>query len=200
MTRHAAPAPGQYDLFGEIEQAEREAAERKTAAQSARAEWAARFERVDWVAPYDTASGMKKGDRTPGWRCPDPECGQVEPNTFHLSINHGWDPDVPGHEPYDGRCRRLRLLANHAIYDKRRAMIRHLAAEGMDDEQIAARIGFWSAPTIAGYRKEDAKAARLAAKAAKGEIVKVGHGSDCPCAHCDGPCTCPSCKSLRGNR
>ena len=52
-----------------------------------------------------------KGTRVPGWRCPDPECGQVEPSGFSLSINHGWDPDTPGWEPWDGRCRKLKLLA-----------------------------------------------------------------------------------------
>jgi hypothetical protein len=192
MTRRAGLL--QLDLFGEAEQVEAAAADLV----QARADWVARFERAVWIAPWNTAGGMKAGDL--GWKCPD--CGAVEPNEFLLGNNHGWHVDQPGWIPYaqnyDGRCTRLRLLDAHRVYDERRAMIRHLTAEGMTDEQIAAQVGFWNASTIAGYRKEDAKAARLAARAAKGEIVRVGHGSDCPCAYCDGPCTCPSCESFRG--
>ena len=100
--------------------------------------------------------------------------------------------------PSSGRhAARLDLRAAQALHDERRAVIRHLIAVGMDDEQIAAQVGFWPASMIAGYRKDDAKAARLAARAARGEIVKVPHGSDCPCAFCDGPCGCPSCESFR---
>lgn len=100
----------QLDLFGEVEQAEREASKRERT----RAAWLARFERADWIAPWDTAGGMKKGDSKPGWRCPDPGCGEVEPNEYWLLINHGWDPHQPGHEPFDGRCHKLRLLRSHA--------------------------------------------------------------------------------------
>lgn len=96
----------ELDLFGTTARAEQELAV-----------WAARFERPDWIAPWDTAGGMKKGERRPGWRCPDPACGRVEPNEFLLSINHGWDPSVPGHEPFSGRCHELGLRANHAAYD-----------------------------------------------------------------------------------
>lgn len=102
----------QLDLFGVV-----------AARLDARADWEARFERADWVAPWDTAAGfrpgdppLKKGERAPvpGWRCPDPECGQVEPTAYLLGLEHGWDPEVPGHEPFDGRCHRLRRLAAQA--------------------------------------------------------------------------------------
>lgn len=102
-------SPVQLDLFGEVEKAEREAEERRRA----RAAWEARFERADWIAPHDTAAGprpgdppLKKGERSPvpGWRCPDPECGEVEPNAYHLGIGHGFDPNVPGWQPWHGRC------------------------------------------------------------------------------------------------
>lgn len=78
-----------------------------------RAAWQAGFERTEWVAPYDCGLGPA-GTVVLGWRCPDPECAQVEVNACLLSMNHGWDPDVPGHEPYDGHCHRLRLLAAQA--------------------------------------------------------------------------------------
>jgi hypothetical protein len=94
----------------------------------ARADWAARFGRADWVAPWDTAGGMKKGDRVLGWVCPS--CGQVEVNTFGLSINHGYDPDVPGWAPYTGwgtPCHKQRLLAAHAAAEARRAASAPLA-------------------------------------------------------------------------
>jgi len=100
----------QLDLFGEVEKAEQDAIGRE----QARVDWRARFERADWVAPYDTQGGMRKGDSKLGWRCPDPACREVEPNSFLLNINHGWDPDVPGHEPWDGRCQKLRLLRSQA--------------------------------------------------------------------------------------
>lgn len=104
MTRVA-----QLDLFGEVQ-----------AAIDRQAAWEARFERADWVAPYDCADGMKKGESKPGWRCPDPECGQVEPNSFLLRLNHGFDPKVPGEEPRGG-CTRVMLLRNQARYDRSRA-------------------------------------------------------------------------------
>jgi hypothetical protein len=171
----------------------------------ARAEWRARFERADWVAPWDTASGMKTGDRKPGgWVCPG--CGDIEPNEFLLGTNHGYHPDQPGSSyryaggPWFGEtCVKLELQAAHKIYNERRAMIRHLVAEGLEDEQIADRIGWWDAKTVAGYRKDDAKAARLAARAARGEKVTVGHGDSCPCAYCGGPCTCETCEAFRKN-
>jgi hypothetical protein len=100
----------QLDLFGKVEQADKHA--------QARADWAAHFERADWVAPYDTAGGTPKGTVLNGWRCPDPDCGQIEPNAFVLSINHGWDPDVPGREPFDGRCSKLRLLEAQRQHDQ----------------------------------------------------------------------------------
>lgn len=113
----------QLDLFGQVEAAEREASQRREQAQreaagcrAAADAWRARFERADWIAPYDTAGGMLKGERKPGWRCPDPDCGEIEPNSFLLSINHGFDPDVPGRQPWNGRCTRLKLLAAHAEY------------------------------------------------------------------------------------
>lgn len=101
----------QYDLFGEIEAAEHSAEDAAGERRLARAEWAARFERPDWVAPHDTQGGMRKGDSKPGWRCPDPECREIEPNGFSLTINHGWDPETPGHEPFDGRCHKVRRRA-----------------------------------------------------------------------------------------
>lgn len=106
----------QLDLFGEVEQAEQAARDRD----QARTEWLARFERADWVAPWDTAGGMKKGESLLGWRCPDPECSQVEVNEYHLMIEHGWDVHTPGSAPFDGRCHRLRLLASHAHADAKR--------------------------------------------------------------------------------
>jgi hypothetical protein len=96
----------QLDLFGEADQAEQAAS--KDA--QVRADWTARFERADWIAPYDTAGGTPKGTVLSGWRCPDPDCAEVEVNSFVLSINHGFDPDVPGWEPFDGRCAKLRRL------------------------------------------------------------------------------------------
>ena len=101
MTGHV-----QLDLFGEVERAE----DTKTA-------WLARFDRPDWVAPWDTAGGMRKGDRKPGWRCPDPDCGDIEPNSYLLYANHGWDPYRPGAEPFDGRCTAVKLREAHALYD-----------------------------------------------------------------------------------
>lgn len=166
MARRTAPAPGQYDLFGEDEEAERAAAERKTASQSARAEWEARFERADWVAPWDTADGRPKGTVELGWVCP--ACKTVEPNEFLLGNNHGYHPDEPGWVPYRGEfgvtCTKLELQKNHRIYDERMAMIRHLIDAGLDDEQISVRIGgMWPASMIARDRQAYAKAARLAA-------------------------------------
>jgi hypothetical protein len=110
-----AEKPVQLDLFGEVEKAEQDARDRAQAA----AAWAARFERADWIAPWDTAGGLKKGDRVLGWRCPDPACGQIEPNATLLANDHGWDPQVPGREPSDGCCHRLRLLAAHRAYEAR---------------------------------------------------------------------------------
>ena len=196
----------QLDLFGEVEaslsRAERaRAAKAEAAACAARehAEWVARFERADWVAPYDTADGRPAGHVTLGWKCP--ACGQVEPNEFLLGNNHGYHLHWPGHVPYLAEfgktCSRLELLAAHAIYDKRLAQVRHLIAVGLDDEQVAARVGFWDAQAIGGYRKDDAKAARRAAKAARGEVVTVPHGDECPCAFCEGPCACASCEAFR---
>lgn len=49
----------------------------------------------------------EEGESCSGWRCPDPACGKVEPNEYLLSINHGFDPSVPGRAPYGGRCRTL---------------------------------------------------------------------------------------------
>jgi hypothetical protein len=105
----------QLDLFGAVERRLRQEAERDAQAREVandrereRVEWTARFERADWMAPYDTAGGMKAGESVLGWRCPDPECGEIESNGFLLTINHGFDPGVPGHEPFDGRCSQLR--------------------------------------------------------------------------------------------
>jgi hypothetical protein len=169
----------QLDLFGAVEHAEQVTLDRVQAL----AEWQARFERAgQW-----------------GWVCP--ACGVTELNDLLLGSNHGYHPDQPGRGPYGAEfgvtCVRLELLAAHKVYDERRAMLRHLAAEGLTDEQIATRIGFWNVATIAGYRKDDKQAARLAARLAKGEIVKVPHGEGCPCAFCDGPCGCPSCDLFR---
>jgi hypothetical protein len=48
--------------------------------------------------------------RRSGTRCPDPACGEIEPNGYLLSINHGFDPEIPGHAPRDGRCSQFRSL------------------------------------------------------------------------------------------
>lgn len=105
----------QLDLFGAVERQLQQDAEREAQAKEAaqarereRAEWTARFERADWIAPWDTAGGMKAGESMSGWRCPDPECGEIESNAFLLSINHGFNPEVPGHQPFDGRCSQVR--------------------------------------------------------------------------------------------
>lgn len=105
----------QLDLFGEVEKTEHEASERADTLVA----WRARFERADWIAPYDTAGGTPKGGHVPGWRCPDPECGEIEPGPtgFLLSINHGFDPDVPGWQPWDGRCRKVRRRAASGMED-----------------------------------------------------------------------------------
>jgi len=209
MARRTAPAPGQYDLFGEDERAEQEAAVRAKTRAEAEAEWAARFERADWIAAHDTAGGMKAGDRVPGWKCP--ACGTVEPNEFLLGTNHGYHLHSPGHVPYiagssgEGfgeTCAKLEIQKNQRIYDERMAMIRHLIDAGLDDEQISAQAtgGDWPASMIARDRARFAGEARLAARAAKGEVVKVPHGDRCPCAFCDGPCSCASCQSFRENR
>jgi hypothetical protein len=75
--------------------------------------WQAKFERADWIAPYD-CHAARKGEAVRGWRCPDPECGQVEVNAYILSINHGFDPENPGRQRFDGRCARLALRRCHA--------------------------------------------------------------------------------------
>jgi hypothetical protein len=93
----------QLDLFGEVEAAEEAVAAKLTE----REEWTARFERADWIAPYDCGYGPA-GTRVPGWRCPDPACGEVEPNDYTLSINHGFDPTTPGRAPWNGRCLHFR--------------------------------------------------------------------------------------------
>jgi hypothetical protein len=154
-----------------------------TAKAQALAEWQARFERSPG-----------------GWVCP--ACKTVEPNEFLLGNNHGYHPGQPSRAPYGAEfgatCTKLELQRNHRIYDERMAMIRHLIDAGLDDGQISVRIGgMWPASMIARDRAGFAKEARLAARAAKGETVTVGHGSGCPCAYCEGPCGCPSCTSFR---
>jgi hypothetical protein len=127
----------QYDLFGEQEakEAGREAKERVAA------EWRARFERAEWVPTWTTSADGTPAPPKLGWVCP--ACKVVEPNEFLLGNNHGYHLHWPGHVPYRAEfgatCSRLELLAAHALYDKRRAMIRHLIAVGMDDEQIERR-------------------------------------------------------------
>jgi hypothetical protein len=205
MARRTAPTPGQYDLFGEDEAAEQAAAERKTAEQSARAEWQARFERAEMVimvGPMTATHGPQIPRTALGWKCP--ACGDVT-SEFLLGNNHGYHPDQPGRVPYRAEfgatCIKLEMQKNHRIYDERMAMIRHLIDAGLDDEQISVRIGgMWPASMIAGDRARFAKETRRAERAAKGEIVKVEHGSECPCAYCEGPCACPSCESFRGSR
>lgn len=100
----------QLDLFGEVEAAEDRAAQRAREA----AEWQARFERADWVAPWDCSSGMKKGESTLGWRCP--ACGDIEPNSYLLGINHGLDPEIPrsGMEIRFTECTSMWLQASQA--------------------------------------------------------------------------------------
>lgn len=48
---------------------------------------------VVWVAPYDTSGGLKAGTAVPGARCW--LCGDVEPNTHLLDLNHGLAPYYP---------------------------------------------------------------------------------------------------------
>jgi hypothetical protein len=63
--------------------------------------------------PYDCGRG-REGDRVQGIRCPT--CGGVEHSPYLLSLNHGWDPDIPGRKPWntdrDG-CRK------HVAYARR---------------------------------------------------------------------------------
>jgi hypothetical protein len=80
----------QLDLFGD------EPARRKGPTVAERAAWLARFERRWFEAPYDTAS-RPAGTPVHGWVCPS--CGEVEWSGFTLSINHGYDPDVPARVP-----------------------------------------------------------------------------------------------------
>jgi hypothetical protein len=166
------------------------------------ADWQARFARVEMVimvGPQTATHGPQIPRTVLGWKCP--ACGDVT-SEFLIGNNHGYHPDRPGSVPFRAEfgstCVKLHLQAAHKAYDERRAKIRHLIAAGLDDEQIAAQVPY-TASTIAGWRKDEAKAARLAAKAAKGEIVTVGHGDGCPCAFCDGPCRCPSCKQFRAD-
>lgn len=97
-----ADEPVQLDLFGEVEKQ----LNYTSAVEHARAEWRAQFERADWVAPYDCGYGPE-GTVVSGWRCPDPECGEVADNAYSLSLNHGYDPDTPGAQSYYGRCQKL---------------------------------------------------------------------------------------------
>jgi hypothetical protein len=145
----------------------------------ARADWEARFKRAEWVPSFTTDAGGQPARARLGWVCP--ACHTVEPSPFTLSLNHGYDPEIPGRGgPYGAgfgeTCFKLHLQAAHAAFDARRYMVRYLAGEGLDDEQIAARVGWWDARTVAGYRKDDEKAARLAAKAAKGETAELVDG------------------------
>lgn len=100
----AADMPVQLDLFGEVEQQ----LDRRAVLEQARREWEAQFERADWVAPYDCGHGPE-GTVVAGWRCPDAECGEVADNAYTLWINHGFDPEAPGAQPYHGRCRKVRV-------------------------------------------------------------------------------------------
>ena len=93
----------QLDLFGEVEALEHSAATRHSENEA----WAARFERADWVTPWPTSTGLPAGTVFHGYRCPDPECGEVEPTGFTLSINHGWDPELPGRKPWNARCQKV---------------------------------------------------------------------------------------------
>lgn len=77
-----------------------------------RAAWSARFDRVEWVAPWPTATGRPKGSVFLGYRCPDPDCGEVEPTAFGLVINHGFDPDLPGRQGSSGRCHKRKRPTN----------------------------------------------------------------------------------------
>lgn len=75
--------------------------------------WAARFDRAPWVAPWDTSGGMKKGESVLGWVCPS--CGVLEVNGYVLNVNHGYDPQIPGRQPWQGwgtSCTRMTLLAS----------------------------------------------------------------------------------------
>lgn len=98
----------QLDLFGDV-QREIDASERRG---RERRLWTSLFERAAWIAPYDCADGTPKGMAKLGWRCPDPACRQIEPNGFLLSINHGFDPDVPDPWAAQRGCTRVRLFGS----------------------------------------------------------------------------------------
>ena len=103
----------QLDLFGEVEAKERERQRRA----AERAAWRAQFEQVEMVD--------EDGDVVFGWRCPDPDCGEVVHGAFGLALNHGFDPDVPGHRPWTGECRQL---------ESRRFRRRRQWKEGSNDD------------------------------------------------------------------
>ena len=203
MTRTASPDPAQITLFtdedlglppprsGRVSQRAVEQAAREAEL----AEWVARFERVEIEGRNEVSAGRFAPAVWLGWKCP--ACGTVEPNDFLLGNNHGYhlyDTHVPYRAEFGATCFRLQLEKNHRIYDERMALIRHLIDAGLDDEEISGRIGgMWPPSMIAQDRAKFAKEARQAAKAAKGEPVKVGHGSDCPCSFCNATCTGPCC-------
>jgi hypothetical protein len=97
----------QFDLFGAVERAEQE----RAAEAQRRTEWRALFEPADWIAPYDCADGTPAGTAVPGWLCPDPDCGVIEPNGCVLGINHGLDPDRPPlyDDPAEPWCRYVHI-------------------------------------------------------------------------------------------
>jgi hypothetical protein len=84
----------QPDLFGELDQAEQERLERI----AEREAWRARFTFTTISYPYDTVGGPAGTVFAGAVQCP--ACRKVEANDFLLSINHGYDPGVPGHAPW----------------------------------------------------------------------------------------------------
>lgn len=91
---------------------------------SDREHWASKFERAPWVAPYDCGLGPA-GTVVDGWVCP--ACQKLEVNEFVLSINHGYDPSIPGRMAgvigrFGETCTRLMLLAGQeGAAERRRA-------------------------------------------------------------------------------
>ncbi|PSL08156.1 hypothetical protein CLV30_101123 [Haloactinopolyspora alba] len=97
LPRRGTGAATQLDLFGDVLAAE----QRDQRILHEAAAWRARFDRVEWSSPLPNITPRL------GYRCPDPDCRQVEPAAFVLAINHGFDPDTPGRQPHHGRCHRV---------------------------------------------------------------------------------------------
>jgi hypothetical protein len=129
-----AGKPVQLDLSGEVEKAEQDA---RDCNQSA-ATWAARFRPGRLDRPWDTAGGTKKGDRVPGLALPRPTL-QPDRAELHLAGQRPrLAPRMPGQEPFNGRCRRLRLLAAHRACEARQQGREPSDAPGRHQREEAA--------------------------------------------------------------